>query len=52
MKNEMVRAFEYARLADNNDDVNITLSSIIEEYGISAEGDEYEFTSESGIDFE
>lgn len=51
VKNEMVRAFEYARLADN-DDVKITLSSISDEYGISAEDEEYEFTGESGIDFE
>ena len=45
--NEMRRAFEYARLANNKDAIGEFLSSIMEMYGLQTEELEDEFYSES-----
>ena len=44
--NEMKRAVEYARLADNNEDIMTALSDIMSSYGVSEEDLENEFNEE------
>jgi len=45
--NEMKRALEYARLADNNEDIITAISDIMSTYGVSEEELENEFNKES-----
>lgn len=52
VQNELRRAKEYARLADNREEITLKLSIIEDEYGIPEEEKDYEFPNESGNDFE
>lgn len=45
--NELKRAFEYSRLADNQSEVDTKLNSICEMYGVVEEENSYEFDAES-----
>ena len=47
MVNEMRRAKEYARLADNKSDIMAELSAIMRMYGVNEEDLENEFDAES-----
>ena len=45
--NELKRAFEYSRLADNQSEVDTKLNSICDMYGVVEEENSYEFDAES-----